>query len=192
MALFRFTRTIAACAAALALGGALSACGEEVGTAKTPAREGLAVHVNGVYYNIFTTRELNLKITPDRAYYRGPAAPPNKVLYGVFVQACGTSNKRVRTTDVDNFFVEDNQGNRYDPKPLPKSNPFAYQATMVSKDQCFPEPGSVAQQGPTAAAMLLFEFPLQNTENRPLTLHIQGPLDLLKQTQESKLVELDL
>lgn len=192
MALFRFTRTIAACAAALALSGALSACGEEVGTAKTPAREGLAVHVGGVYYNIFITRELNLKITPDRAYYPGPAAPPNKVLYGVFVQACGTSAKRVRTTAVSNFVVEDNQGNTYDPKPLPADNAFAYKPSFVSKDQCFPAPGSVAQQGPTAASMLLFEFPLQNTENRPLTLHIKGPFDPLTQKQESKLVELDL
>jgi hypothetical protein len=192
MALFRFTRTIAACAAALAVGGALSACGEEVGTAKTPAREGLAVHVAGVYYNIFITRQLNLRITPDRAYYNGPPAGPNKTLYGVFLQACGTSNKRVRTVPPDNFFVEDNQGNVYRPKPLPRSNPFAYQSVFVSKDQCFPTPGSVAQQGPTAASMLLFEFPLQNTENRPLTLHIKGPFNLLTQKQESKLVELDL
>jgi hypothetical protein len=192
MALSRVTRTIAACAAALAVGGALSACGEEVGTEAKPAREGLAVHVAGVYYNIFITRELNLKITPDRAYYKGPPAGRNRILYGVFVQACGTSGKRVRTTAVNNFSVEDNQGNVYEPKVLPRDNPFAYHSVFVSKDQCFPEPGSVAQQGPTAASMLLFEFPLQNTENRPLTLHIKGPIDLLTQKQESKLVELDL
>lgn len=192
MALLRLPRTIAACLAVLALGGGLSACGDKVGTEETPAREGLAVDVGGVAYNIFITRELNLRITPDKAYYKGPPAPPGKVLYGVFLQSCGAAKKPVRTAELHNFVVEDNQGNRYLPKELPKDNAFAYQPTVLPKEQCTPEPGSVAQQGPTDGTMLLYEFPLQNTENRPLTMHIEGPYDLIKQTRESKLVELDL
>ena len=35
----------------------------------------------------------------------------------------------------------------------------------------------MAQLGPTAGSMLLFQFPLQNTENRPLELEIQGEGD---------------
>lgn len=192
MAPLRLGRTIAAPLAALALAAGLSACGEDAGTEEIPAREGLAVDVGGVAYNIFITRELNLRITPDKAYYKGPAAAPGKVLYGVFVRSCGASSKRVRSTETRNFVVEDNQGRRFLPKELPKDNAFAYQPTAVAKDDCQPEAGSVAQQGPTDGSMLLYEFPLQVTENRPLTLHIEGPYDALKQRRESKLVELDL
>jgi hypothetical protein len=192
MALRPLRMTLAAGLAALALATGLSACGEKVGTEKKPAREGLAIDVAGVDYDIFITRELNLAITPDKAYYKGPPAPPGKVLYGVFLEACGNTKKRVRTADPRNFVVEDNQGNKYLPKELPKDDAFAYQPAMVSQEQCIPQPGSVAQQGPTAGAMLLYEFPLQNTENRPLQLHIQGPYDLIKGTRESKIVDLDL
>ena len=50
----------------------------------------------------------------------------------------------------------------------------------------------MAQQGPTAGSMLLFEFPLENTENRPLELEIGGPVRPLEQEREVKTVELDL
>ena len=42
-------------------------------------------------------------------------------------------------------------------------------------NECIPEAGSVAQLGPTAGSMLLFRLPLENTENRPLELEIEGP-----------------
>jgi hypothetical protein len=192
MALRPLRMTLAAGVAAVALATGLSACGDEVGTEKTPAREGLAIDVAGVDYDIFITRELNLAITPDKAYYKGPDAKPGNVLYGVFLQACGHGKKRVRTIDTRHFVVEDNQGNKYFPKELPKDDAFAYQPAMVSQEQCIPQPGSVAQQGPTAGAMLLYEFPLQNTENRPLQMHIQGPYDLVKGKRETKIVDLDL
>ncbi len=193
MALIRLRRTLAAPVAALALAVGLSACGDKVGTKEIPAREGLAIDVGGVDYNIFITRELNLRIAPDKAYYKGPPAAPGKVLYGVFVQACNNNSKKpVHTAETRNFVVEDNQGNRYLPKELPKDNAFAYQPTTLVNEQCEPQPGSVAQQGPTAGAMLLYEFPLQNTENRPLEMHIEGPYNLIKQSRESKIVELDL
>ena len=40
-----------------------------------------------------------------------------------------------------------------------------------------PARGSLAQQGPTSGAMLLFNLPLAATENRPLQLHIRGQQD---------------
>ena len=56
---------------------------------------------------------------------------------------------------------------------------------MLGKDDCIPEAGSVAQLGPTAGSMLLFQFPLQITENRPLEL-------IIRRAPDSKRVELDL
>ena len=197
MALIRVPKMVAACAAALALAGGLGACGfekPELGTEEEPGREGLALELDGVDYNIFITRELNLRITPDKAYYKGPAAAPGKVFYGVFVKVCGAEKgKRPSSVPVRNFVVRDNQGNEYHPKTLPEDDAFAYQPRPLSHEECIPQSGSVAQQGPTAGAMLLFEFPLQNTENRPLELVIKGRVrDLTTFERESLHIELDI
>ncbi len=71
--------------------------------------------------------------------------------------------------------MTDNQGEEFEPIELPDDNAFAYNAQDLTPGQCIPEDGSVAQQGPTAGSMLLFDFPLENTENRPLELEITSP-----------------
>ena len=45
--------------------------------------------------------------------------------------------------------------------------------TLAPKE-CIPQAGSVAQLGPAAGSMLLFELPLETIENRPLELEIEG------------------
>jgi hypothetical protein len=183
-------RTCAAVACALAVG--LAACGnrDEKQGVDAPAREGLSLPLDGVDYNVFITRELNLRITPDKAYYKGPEAPPGKTLYGVFIQACNRG-KRPRTT-ASKFTIVDNQGDRFEPIELPKDNAFGYQSTTLGPQSCIPEAGSVAQLGPTAGSMLLFEFPLADTENRPFELEIEGRFDPLKAKRHKLTFELDL
>ena len=180
----RLRRSAAACAAAAVLMPALAACGVEEQGVEEPAREGLAIDVGGINYNVFITRQLNLGIAPDKAYYQGPAAKPGNALYGVFLQACNISEDEDRTT-TDHFVVEDNQGNEFEPIELPKDNAFAYRSVKLQGEECIPEEGSVAQLGPTAGSMLLFDFPLENTENRPLELVVTGD-------GETKRFELDL
>ena len=102
----RLRRIVAACAATAVLVPVLAACGEEQGV-EEPAREGLAIDIGGINYNVFITRQLNLGIVPDKAYYEGPAAKPGNALYGVFLQACNISEDEDRTT-TDDFVVEDN------------------------------------------------------------------------------------
>jgi len=172
-----------ACAAAAVLMPVLAACGEEQGVHE-PAREGLAIDIGGINYNVFITRQLNLDIPPDKAYYQGPAAKPGNSLYGVFIQACNISENEDRVT-TDDFVVEDNQGNEFEPIPIEADNAFAYRSVTLQGEECIPEEGSVAQLGPTAGSMLLFDFPLENTENRPLELVVKGAGD-------EKRFELDL
>ena len=160
-------------AAAAVLVPVLSSCGDEPGVDE-PAREGLAIDIGGINYNVFITRELNLAIPPDKAYYEGPAAKPGNALYGVFIQACNISEDEDRTT-TDDFVVEDNQGTEFEPIELEADNAFAYHRVKLRGNECIPEEGSVAQLGPTAGSMLLFDFPLENTENRPLELEITSP-----------------
>jgi hypothetical protein len=168
-----FRLILLACLAALALGAA--ACGEEEPGVDEPAREGLALPLDGVDYNVFITRQLNPAIPPDSAYVEGPEPAPGETLYGIFLQACNTSED-VRTT-VEDFKVVDNQGNEFEPEELPENNRFAYHPRELDPKECIPEAGSVAQLGPTAGSMLLFRLPLQMTENRPLELEMQGEGD---------------
>ena len=161
---------IFACALALAALSGLTACNDTKQGIDEPAREGLAIELDGVTYNVFITRELNPKITPDSAYVRDEA-PPGEALYGVFLRACNVS-KDSRPTATE-FTVRDNQDNTFHPESLPADNEFAYAAQTLDPKECIPEIGSVAQLGPTAGSMLLFQLPLENTENRPLELEIE-------------------
>jgi hypothetical protein len=173
---------ILACALALAAPLGLVACGSDEIGIDEPAREGLAVEMGGIDYTVFITRELNPKITPDDAYV-SDEAPPGEALYGVFLRACNVSDDPREVAR--EFVVTDNQNNRFEPDPLPADNQFAYTPKMLDPEECIPEAGSVAQLGPTAASMLLFTFPLENTENRPLELEIE-------QDGEKRTFELDI
>jgi hypothetical protein len=179
--------TAAACALGLLASAGLTACeSSQVKAREGAEREGLAFPVANVDYNVFITRQLNLHINEDRAYYRGPQPGKDQLLYGIFLQACNHTKRPQQAADT--FFITDNQGRRFDPTELPRDNPFAYQPRTLPPGICIPETGSVAQLGPTAGSMLLFKLPLQNTENRPLELHIQTPSG----ATAGKRVELDL
>ena len=75
-----------------------------------------------------------------------------------------------------------------EPEGLSADNPFAYQGGVVPPENCEPKRGSLAQQGPTSGAMLLFELPLTATENRPLELHIEGDFDAAGKPSEARVV----
>ncbi len=184
--------TVVACALSLAFAAGLMACGadhEKIGV-EEPAREGLAVNIGGLDYNVFITRELNLAITPDKDYYEGPPAKPGNALYGIFILVCNPSEDETLES-ASEFKVLDNQGTEFEPIELPEDNAFAYNARELTPGECIPEDGSVAQQGPTAGSMLLFDFPLVNTENRPLELEITSP-PTPEHDSETKRFHLDL
>jgi hypothetical protein len=163
------------CLAALAGGPAACGTSDEEQGVDEPAREGLAIELDGVEYNVFITRQLNTKVTPDMAYFEGPEAEPGETLYGVFIQVCNRSEDAHETAS--DFKIKDAQGNEFEPEELPEDNAFAYHAGELGPNECFPEAGSVAQLGPTSGSMLLFRLPLENTEYRPLELEVQGEGD---------------
>lgn len=173
---------LAACLLALAAPLGLVACGDDEQGIDEPAREGLAIEMGGIDYTVFITRELNPKITPDNAYVTDEA-PPGEALYGIFLRACNVSKDRREVAS--DFTVTDNQENKFEPEPLPTDNQFAYIPHALDPEECIPEAGSVAQLGPTAGSMLLFKFPLENTENRPLELEVE-------QNGEKRTFELDI
>ena len=179
---------IAACAACLIALGSCSNKKPEDELGKDEAvREGLALDLDGVAYNVFITRELNFKITPDQAYYRGPGPKKGETFYGVFLEVCNSSEPEKPRQTARHFTIRDNQGTEFEPIPLPKDNQFAYNPEVLAPEECIPHAGSVADQGPTGGSLLLFKLPLAATENRPLELEIQGALPT-----EKRQVELDI
>jgi hypothetical protein len=184
--------TATACVLVLVAAFVLAACGnaDKKQGVDEPAREGLSLPLDGIQYNVFITRELNLRIPPDNAYYKGPEAPQGQALYGIFVQACNNTARPHPTART--FKVLDNQGDSIEPKPLPTDNAFAYNPRVLQPKQCEPEAGSVAQQGPTAGSMLLFQFPLDFTENRPLQLEIESNDQALATRRAKLTIDLDL
>ena len=162
------------CLAALAAGPA--ACGNsdvEQGVDE-PAREGLALELDGVDYNVFITRQLNTKITPDNAYFDGPEAAKGETLYGVFIQVCNHSKDTHQTAD--GLQDQGQPGQRVRAGGARRGQRSSRTSLgELAPDECIPEAGSVAQLGPSAGSMLLFRLPLQNTEYRPLELEIEGP-----------------
>jgi hypothetical protein len=175
--------TLAACILAVAAIAGLSACGDEEPGVDEPAREGLALELDGITYNVFITRQLNPRVPPDGAYV-STEPPPGEALYGVFIQVCNHTDEPHET--VSDFVVKDNQENEFEPEELPEDNEFAYHPRTLGPDECIPEAGSVAQLGPSAGSMLLFQFPLETTENRPLELEMEA------ENGETLTFELDL
>ena len=153
-------------------------------------REGLSAEAAGVKYNVFITRQINQHLASDRHFYRGPEPRSGFTYYGVFIKVCNETEGFKRPIEYDEFHVKDSQGNEYEPIELEADNAFAYRARNLSQEACVPESGSAPATGPTGGALLLFEFPVQTLENRPLELEIEDVDE--KGRVEKKAIELDL
>ena len=125
------------------------------------AREGIAVDLDDVDYEIFITRQLNLADPEDKQYYQGRPAPPGSALYGVFLRACAVEGARGVPTASGRMRITNIRGKAYRPGPL-------------KPGQCEPNAASATSYGPTGGSMVLFQIPVSDTENRPFELEIAG------------------
>ena len=160
-------------------------CGEEK---DEPKREPLGEEVAGLKYTVFITRQINQHLASDRGYYRGPEPRPGFTYYGVFMKVCNETEEF--KTPVDHFIVKDSQGNEFEPLEVEGDNVFAYRPRRLSKGACVPEAGTPPATGPTGGSLLLFEFPVQTLENRPLELEIEDVN--AEGEKETGKIELDL
>ena len=184
MRLARLRSAILACA----LAGAFVAAGCGEHEEGEPIREGLGAEVGGLKYTVFITRQINPRLASDRGFYQGPEPKPGFTHYGVFIKVCNEGEQF--RTPVDHFKVTDSQGNEYEPLETEPDNVFAYRPRRLSKGACVPEAGSPAADGSTGGSLLLFEFPVQTLENRPLELEIEDTTPEGKVEHHS--IELDL
>jgi hypothetical protein len=180
--------------AALLCALALAACG---GGAKQPTThgdsEGAYVKAGPLIYQVQLSRELNPFNVEDHEYLQGlPASATetaaDELLFGVWLRV-QNSTDRVHPA-ASQFTIVDTLGNRYDPIPLPASNPTAYTPRNIATDKgqpLSPNPQSVAGSGPIQGSMLLFKLNTSVYSNRPLELEITPP-----DGGEASTVDLDL
>jgi hypothetical protein len=176
------------------VGGVLTGCGENP-RENNASREGLPERVGGIDYNVYITRELNLRDVEDSGYYKGPEAPPGFALYGVFLTACNPEESATspNVPAASDFTVIDTQGKRFKPlPPVPSDSIFAYQAVPLKHHACIPKRGSLAASGPTNGSLLVFKLPLKTLENRPLDLEIVSPPDPHTGDRDTGRIELDV
>ena len=193
MTLPRSARAVLFCVLALA-GALFTGCGDNP-RENDASREGLPERIGGIDYNVYITRELNLRDVEDQGYYKGPEAPPGFALYGVFLTACNPDESATSPNipAADDFTVIDTQGNRFRPlPPAPSDNIFAYQPVPLKHLACIPKRGSLAASGPTNGALLVFKLPLKTLENRPLDLEIVSPPDPQTGDRDTGRIELDV
>ena len=190
------TRLAALALCLLAFG--LTACGKEndesiqgTGSPGEAFREGLAEEMDGLTYNVFITRQLNTRITPDSAFYRGPDPGRKETLFGVFVQVCNEGKKPEQAVQPDRFILRDAQENEFRPLKLPVTNAFSYRARTINPNECIPAAGSVAEQNSAAGALLIYKIPVENLENRPISLEIEGKFNLQRNQRDKLRYELD-
>jgi hypothetical protein len=170
----------------LAVAGLLAACGSSHKPLLDENNTGAGgvnsayITLNRLQYQVEVSRALNPYDAEDQSYLEGvPAAehqpPPGEIWFAVFLLV--ENNGSHAATAASSFTLSDTQGHAYHPRALPSVNPFAYRPLSVAPGAQIPAVGSVGADGPTQAALLLFEIPSSAYDNRPLILRIADPLN---------------
>ncbi|MGH2938254.1 MAG: hypothetical protein ACRDPE_09065 [Solirubrobacterales bacterium] len=146
--------------------------------------EGEVVKVGGLKYTVIFSRYLNENDNEDVAYLAGQQPlKEDSNFFGVFLQVQNTSHGTIGLAN--RLTITDADGNVYN--ALPSESEFAFPfGGHVEENEQIPVLDSTAQQGAIQGSVAVFEMPEEVSANRPLLLHIPGPLG------ESGVVKIDL
>jgi hypothetical protein len=165
---------------------ALTACGDSHTKVKGGTYAGESgqnapyLTVGPLVYEVQLSRELNPYSVEDSAYLQGLSPSerklePGQEWFGVFLQVYNNgSQPQPAASDVT---ITDTQENRYIPIIPGITNDFAYRGGNVPGNGRIPVLDSVAANGSTQGALLLFKIQTVSLDNRPLTLKIVDPDD---------------
>ena len=182
----RPARPLAALAATLLAAFALAACGSSETKVTTGTYAGESgknapyLNVGPLVYEVQLSRELNPANVEDSAYLQGltPAErqlKPGEEWFAVFLQVYNhTSAPHLAAPTMT---ISDTQNNVYTPIVPDATNEFAYRGGLVPAKSRVPAYGTIAANGGTQGAMLLYKIQLVSLDNRPLTIHIVDPTD---------------
>jgi hypothetical protein len=179
-------RPLAAVALALLAALALAACGNSETRVTTGTYAGESgknapyLNVGPLVYEVQLSRELNPANVEDSAYLQGltPAQlklKPGEEWFAVFVQVYNhTSTPHLAAP---NMTISDTQNNVYTPTVPAATNQFAFRGGLVPANGRVPAYGTIAANGGTQGALLLYKIQVVSLDNRPLTIHIVDPTD---------------
>ncbi|HEX6455711.1 MAG TPA: hypothetical protein VF009_04240 [Solirubrobacterales bacterium] len=156
--------------ALLALGVGVSACGYSSDSKHT--NEGEPLTLGELKYNVTFSRYLNPNDTEDAAYLEGQPEPPKgETYFGVFFEVQNESDEPQQLPST--LTITDAEDNEYEVIPSESIFALPFEGTVEAEEQ-IPVLDSPAQQGPLEGSVAIFLLPEEASENRPLTLHIEG------------------
>jgi hypothetical protein len=166
---------------------ALSACSDSSHTRVTTGtyagesgQNAPYLNVGPLIYEVQLSRELNPYDTEDATYLKGLTPAQRRLLPGeewfaVFVQVYNESSKPHPMST--SLTIGDTQDNVHSPIVPDYTNEFAYRAGLLGPKARLPALNTVAADGPTQGALLLYKIKIVSLDNRPLELKIVDPLD---------------
>jgi hypothetical protein len=136
--------------------------------------------VGALTYEVQLSRQLNPFDTEDAAYLQGlspiqSALTREQEWFAVFVQVFNRGSQSHLAAS--SLTIADTQGNVYKPVVPEQPNGFVYRPQQVPGKGRLPVADSVAAQGPTQGALLLFKIQIASLDNRPLKITIVDPSD---------------
>jgi hypothetical protein len=170
----RRTRLVLPLLAALALAVlsvTISACGYS--SDSKDVVEGEVVELGDLKYQVVFSRFLNPNDNEDSAYLVGqPPTKKGSAYFGVFLEVQNKSEENQKLAET--FTIADADEETFDAIPSESLYAFPF-GGEVEPQEPIPAPDSTPQQGPIEGSLVLFELPSAASENRPLTLSIDGP-----------------
>jgi hypothetical protein len=170
----RRTRLVLPMLAALALvllSVTISACGYS--SDSKDVVEGEVVELGDLKYQVIFSRFLNPNDNEDSAYLVGqPPAAKGSGYFGIFLEVQNKSEESQKLAET--FTIADADEQTFDAIPSESLYAFPF-GGEVEPQEPIPAPDSTPQQGPIEGSLVLFELPSSASENRPLTLSIDGP-----------------
>jgi hypothetical protein len=178
---------LALLAALLVVALALSACSDDSHTRVTTGtyagesgQNAPYLNVGPLIYEVQLSRELNPYDTEDASYLAGltPAQRhlgPGEEWFAVFLQVYNESSTPHLAARIPT--ISDTQNNIYTPILPAPTNEFAYRGGLLAAKARIPALDTVAANGPTQGALLLYKIKVVSLDNRPLELKIVDPRD---------------
>jgi len=149
---------------------ALSACGYS--SDEKEVAEGEPVELGELSYNVIFSRFLNPNDAEDSAYLIGQEPPPEGSSYfGVFFEVQNESEEPQGLPD--SFTIHDAGDQEFESLPSESLYAFPLGGEVEGQEQV-PTLDTTPQQGPIEGSLVLFLLPASASENRPLTLEIEG------------------
>jgi hypothetical protein len=156
--------------ALLALSLGVSACGYSSDSKQTD--EGEPLELGELKYNVTFSRYLNPNDSEDAAYLVGQPEPPKGQSYfGVFFEIQNESDEPQKLPST--LTITDAEDKEYEVVPSESIFALPFDGEVEGEEQV-PVLDSPAQQGPIEGSVAIFLLPEEASENRPLTLHIEG------------------